>query len=63
MNDNGYQMLKEWGGGGKKTKPKTKGGSTKNVASGDKWINEDINKSFLILLLYKFYFLCKYNLI
>ena len=36
MNDNGYQMLKEWGGGGKKTKPKTKGGSTKNVASGDK---------------------------
>ena len=32
MNDNGYQMLKEWGGGGKKTKQKTKGGSTKNVA-------------------------------
>ena len=37
MNGNGYQMLKEGGGGGnknegKKTKQKTKGGSTKNVA-------------------------------
>ena len=37
MNDNGDQMLKEGGGGGnknkgKKTKQRTKGGSTRNVA-------------------------------